>query len=264
MSSKKYFVPNILLSFAILVIAIENYETWNHPAELLPDKRIAPEKSEIKNENPPMTASTKEPTSVQSYYLISEKNIFSPERTDFPTPAATAEAEKPIARPQVILYGVAIGENYQSAAVVNPGRTLRKGEGETLNLKVGEKIGEYTLTKILPDRITMKGDGDTFEVLLYDYKNPKRYVEPRPKSEPSMIASLQTASAPNSGEAPNPAPSQESVEKPTAQVQAQAVTPLQFNQHTNLFERMPPSATIRGRRIFYRPPGSSPQESVEK
>lgn len=263
MSSKRYFVLNILLCLVILVTAIENYETWIHPAELLPDTGIAPEKSKIKNENPPMTASAKGPMSVQSYNLISEKNIFNPERTDFPTPAATTvEAKKPIVRPQVILYGVAIGEDYQSATVVIPGRTHLKEERETLILKVGREIGEYTLTKILPDRITMEGDGDTFEVLLDDSKNPKRYVEPRPKSKPTMIASLQTASAPNSGATPNPAPSQESVGKPTAQVQAQAEIPLPVNKYTHRYELTDASATIRGRRIFLRTPGPSPQESV--
>ena len=157
-------------------------------------------------------------------------------------------------RPQIVLYGVAIGGDYQSATVVNPGRTLRKEERLTQTLKVGGKIGEYTLAKILPDRITMEGDGDTFEVLLDDSKNPKRYVEPRPKSKPGMIANLQTASAANSGETGSAAPSQESLEKPTAQGQERATTPLPFNKYTYRYELTDASATIRGRRIFLRTP----------
>ena len=264
MSSKKYLLLNILLCLVILVFAIESYEIWREPAELLTDTGMARWKSEITDENPSTGASTKEPMSAQSYNLIAEKNIFSPERKDFPIPAAAAaEAKKPMVRPQIVLYGVAIGKDYQSAIVVNPGRTLRKGERETLDLKVGAKIGGYRLAKILPDRITMKGDGDSFEVLLDDSNNPKRPVEPRPKSKPSMVANLQTASSPNSGETPTPAPPQQSVEKPAAQVQARASTPLLFNQYADPHQRMPPSAIIKGRRIFYRSPGDSPQESAK-
>jgi hypothetical protein len=265
MSSKKYLVLNILLCLAILVFAVEIFETWHNPNELLTNAGIARGKVEGRIEDPPMSASTKEPMSVQSYNLISEKNIFSPERTEFPIPAAvTAESQKPIVRPQILLYGLAIGEGYQSATVVNPGRALRKGERETLNLKVGGKIGEYTLAKILPDRIIMEGGGDTFEVLLDDSRKPKRHVEPRPKREPGMIAILQTAPAPNSGNTPNSVPSQESLEKPTAQVQARTATPLPSDEYDFLHGRKPPSATIKGRRIFYRTPPPSPQGSVEK
>ena len=262
MSSKKYLVLNILLCLVILVFAIDSYEIWHEQAELLTDTGIAHWKSEIKDENPP-TASTKEPVSAQSYNLIAEKNIFSPERKDFPIPPAPAESQKPIVRPSVVLYGVAIGENRQYAVVVNPGRTLRKGERETLHLTVGEKIGEYRLAKILPDRITMEGNGDTFEVLLYDSKNPKRPIEPRPKTQPTRIASFQIAAAPDSGNAPNSVPSQESLDKPAAQVHAR-VTALPSDEYDYLHGRKPPSATMKGRRIFYRTPGPSPQGSVEK
>jgi type II secretory pathway component PulC len=259
----KYFVLNILLFFVVLVIAVENYETWNPLAESLPHTGIAPVKYKIIDENPPRMASTKEAMSVQSYDLISEKNIFSPERTEFPIPAAApTEAIKPIVRPQIILYGVAIGEDYQSATIVIPGRTLQKDERLTTNLKVGGKIGEYTLAKISPDRITMEGNGDSFEVPLDDLRSPKRFVEPRPKSKPVRIASLQTAPAPNAGETPNPAPSQASAQTPAAQVQARAIAPFPINKNTYPDQQTQSSA--RGRRIFPRFAGPSPQESVGK
>ena len=263
MSSKKYLVLNILLCLVILAFAIDSYEIWHEPTELLTDTGIGYWKSEIKDENPSTGASTKEPMSAQSYNLIAEKNIFSPERKDFPLPPAPAESQKPIVRPSVILYGVAIGENRQYAVVVNPGRALRKGERETLHLTVGEKIGEYKLARILPDRITMEGNGDTFEVLLYDSKNPKRSIESRPKTQPTRIASFQIAAAPDSGNTPNSVPSQESLDKPAAQVHARA-TALPSDEYDYLHGRKPPSATVKGRRIFYQTPGPSPQGSVEK
>jgi len=248
--SFKYFVLNTLLCFVILLIAIKNYETWNHSTELLPDTGIGPKKSETKNENPPMMASTKEPMSIQSYNLISEKNIFSPERKDFPT--TPLEKSKPILRPQVILYGVAIATDYQSATVVNPGRPLRKGERETLTIKIGEKIGGYKLAKILPDRIAMESNGDTFEVLLYDSKKPKKQMEARAETKPEIIASAQPVPVPPSGEVPTPAPAQESVKEPKAPVQTQVAASLPFNKYT--YRLLGPSAVIGRGRIFYTPP----------
>ena len=121
--SFKYFVLNILLCFVIILIGVENYETWNHSFELLPDTGIVRKKSETINENPPMVTSTKEPMSIQSYILVSEKNMFSPDRKDFPI--VTVNKSNPTTRPQVILYGVAIAGDYQAASVVNPGRPLR-------------------------------------------------------------------------------------------------------------------------------------------
>lgn len=253
--SFKYLVLNTLLCFVILLIAIENYETWNHSADLLSDTGIVPKKSETKNENPPMMASAKEPMSIQSYNLISEKNIFTPERKDFST--TPLEKSKPILRPQVILYGVVIAADYQSATVSNPGRPLRKEERETLTIKIGEKIGEYKLAKILPNRIAMESNGDTFEVLLYDSKNPKKKMEVGTETQPAMIASPQPAPVPPSGEAPKPTPSQESVQKPKVPFQAQGAPSLPLNKYT--YQLLGPSAPIRRGRIFYPPPGPSAQ-----
>ncbi len=73
----------------------------------------------------------------------------------------------------MILYGVVVGDDYQSASVSSPGRSLRKGERETMILKMGDRIGGYKLAKIAADRITMEAAGDSFEVLLYDRKNQR-------------------------------------------------------------------------------------------
>jgi hypothetical protein len=256
--SSKYFVLNILVCFVILMLAIGNYEIWSHPTSLLIGTGVAAGKPEIKNETPPSTV-TEQAMPARSYHLISEKNIFSPERTDFPIPAAlTAEAQKFIVRPQIVLYGVAIGEDYQSATILNPERALQKEERETRTVKIGGKIGGYTLAKILPDRITMESNGDNFEVLLDDSKNPKRKVQARAKATPAMMANLQPAPIPSMGEASNPAPVQEPVEKPRAPVQARAAAPLPFNKYT--YQSFSSPAARGGRNL----PGISAQEPAGK
>jgi hypothetical protein len=114
---------------------------------------------------------------------ISEKNIFNPERKDFPAPAGL----KPVARPQIILYGVTITGDYQAATIINPGRQLHKGERETVTLRIGEQIGGYKLAKIASDRILMEGTEDSFEVLLYDSKSAKRRSDVKTDNRQAVV-----------------------------------------------------------------------------
>jgi len=175
----KFWVSNTFLCIVILVLAVENLETWTRFFDSPSIASTAPEKSIVKKEISAIPASIEEPSSIQSYNVISEKNIFSPERRDFPAPAAIAGASKPPGRPQVILSGVIIFDDYQAASVSSPGRPLKKGERETMTLKLGGKIGEYKLARIAEDRITLEAGGDSFEVLLYDPKKTKARVEVR-------------------------------------------------------------------------------------
>jgi hypothetical protein len=240
----RYFVLKTLLCLVILLIASQNNVTWNYSIGLLPDAWAVPEKAETKNENPPVTTPAKESMPVGSSHLIPEKNIFNPERRDFPTPHLGKS--NPILRPQIILYGVTIAGDYQSATVINPGRPLRKDEREAFTIKIGERIGEYKLAKIFPDRILMESNGDNFEVLLCDPKNPKRRIEVRPETKPSIIASPQSNPALSSGEATKP-----------ASPQAQVAASLPFNKYT--YQLLGPSAVIGRGRIFSPPPGTSAQ-----
>ena len=257
--SSKYGLLSFLIFCGVLVLAFKNYEIWTHPIELASEKSMG-KKSEIKSEDksevPLAIGTQKDPFSNKSYVSISEKNIFSPERKDFPI--VTVEKSNPATRPQVILYGVTIAGDYQSASLVNPGRPLRKGERETLTVKIGEKIGGYKLAKIMPDRIAMESSGDTFEVLLYDSKKPKKRMEARADTKPEMIASAQPAPVSPSGEVPMPAPAQESVKEPKAPVQTRVTASIPFNKYT--YQLLGPSTVIGRGRILYTPtPGPSAQ-----
>jgi hypothetical protein len=183
----------VVLFILILFLAIKNYDALTHPLTLIPDQGST-KKSETRPENSPAMAVVREPVSVASYLSIAEKNIFNPERKDFPIMESGSTA-KPDVRPQVILYGVTISKEYQSASVVNPGRPLKKGERDMMTLKLGERIGEYKLTKVLPDRIVLEAGGDTFEVLLYDPKSPKRRESGPPRATASASTPMGTPRA---------------------------------------------------------------------
>jgi type II secretory pathway component PulC len=273
--SFKYIVLNLLVLFLVLMVSIKNYETWTQPIGFLPEGQETVKKPTVKPENPPVVDPNKEPASLRSFIVISEKNIFSPERKDFPT-LATVEKSNPSTRPQVILYGVTIAGDFQTASVTSPGRPLRKGERETVTLKLGEQIGGYKLAKIQPDRITMESNGDSFDVLLYDSRNPKKRTEVKTEVKPAAVISTQPAAAPQAPPVPQatppatarppasvekvppPAsiprvPPAASVEKPREPTQQQAPslqTPTLRPYPSSLSQR-------RGRRPVYSPPSAT-------
>jgi hypothetical protein len=151
-------------------------------AQVTPDKE-GMKKSEEKIETPPAPGGQRGLTPVGSNIFIAEKNIFNPERKDFPVQPGL----KPVARPQIILYGVTIAGDYQAASIVNPGRSLHKGERETITLRAGEQIGGYKLAQVSPDRILLEGAGDSFEVLLYDSTKMKKRVDAKTENKPTIV-----------------------------------------------------------------------------
>ena len=193
--SSKYGYLTFLLLGVVLLLIFKNYELWTQPIQLVPEKNVG-KRSQSKPEGgkrevPSMIRTQKDPTTIKSYISIAEKNIFSPERKDFPIPMGMGNGKKELVRPQIVLYGVTIHGDYQAASIANPGRLLRKGERETFTVKPGERIGEYKLTKILSDRITLEAEGDTFEVLLYDSKMPKKRTDVKTEGKPAAVTSTQ-------------------------------------------------------------------------
>jgi len=195
--SLRYGVLCLLLVFVVLLLFLKNYETWTRPIKFIPEKE-ATKKSGTKIEGSPSIVGQKEPTTIEAYILIAEKNIFNPERKDFPIvkPPMAEAPKKPPARPKIILYGVTVVGEYQAASLANPGRPLQKGERETFTVKLGERIGEYKLAKVSSDRISLEAEGDSFEVLLYDSMTPKRRTGVRTEIKPTTVISTQPIPAP--------------------------------------------------------------------
>jgi hypothetical protein len=263
--SLKYLVFSILFFFIVIFLGMKNYDTWTHPLEISLEKR-GEKKRETRAEVSPVVTGAKDLPSIASYILVAEKNIFSPERKDFPFPMAVAK--KPSARPQVILYGVSILEERQYASIANPGRALKKGEREIMTLKQGEQIGEYKLVEILPDRIRLEASGDSFEVLLYDPAMPKRRSDTKAAAKkPAAITTTGPVSAPASADGPKPAPfpSQVPAEKPKVPPQEAVSAPPVPPPAAQTSPPSPPSNTPtdypgRSRRLPYPPPRAPLQQ----
>ena len=210
--SWRYGIFSLLLLVAVVLLGLKNYDVWTRPLETLQEEGRM-KKAETKGEGSSVIGRQKETTSIASTIAISEKNIFNPDRREFSFTAP--EQSKPVARPQIILYGITISEDYQAASLVHPGKPLQKGEREMITLKIGEKVGEYKLAKILPDRISMESGDDSFDVLLYDANAPKKRAVVRTEVKPAEVRSTAPApSAPSTPSPPAPVPVPKAAEAP--------------------------------------------------
>jgi len=247
--SVKYGVFCIILSFLILFLAIKSYDAWTHSVEVPSDKGTM-KRSEAKVAYPSATLDAQDPSANKTYMSIAGKNIFNPERKDFPIAASGfGTSIGAMVRPKIVLYGITLTKDYQSVSVVHTGRPLRKGERELMTLKVGERIGEYKLAKISPDRITLETEGDTFEVLLYDPAMPKHRRDVKTEGKPaSVTTAVPTPTSPSAAPAKS---AQEAVQKPQEPVPGRITTPSPARPS------FPPPSTVRGRRLYSPPSGSS-------
>jgi hypothetical protein len=263
--SSKYGVLCFLALLLVLLLMIKNYEIWTQPVEWVPEENAA-KRPQTKPENKPEVLSTfgtqKNSAYAKPYASISEKNIFNPDRKDFPSPIGTAGRQ--LVRPQIVLYGVTIIGNYKAASIASPGRPLQRGERETFTVKVGERVGEYKLAEIFSDRVKLEAEGDTFEVLLYDQLKSKRRSDIRTESKPATITSTQPVPSTPAPGTPIPTPASPipptAVPQPTPPAgtgQAGVIT----RQPASPVSPTPPRTDFPRRRPYY--PPSVPSQKTE-
>ncbi len=241
----RYGILCILILVILIFLASRIYNTRRHQVEFTPAKEET-KKPVAKRETPRIMEEKKESSNLSSHATISEKNIFNPERRDFPTQFGP-EGKKPFVRPQIILYGVTMAGDYQSASISNPGRPLKKGEREAMTLKIGDRIGEYKLAKILPDRIALEAVEDTFEVLLYDPNKPKQRVYAKAETKPASITTVlptSPASSAASSASSQITPSQEAPKAAESIRESATRTPVPVTSSSPPY----PQPTLRSRR----------------
>ncbi len=213
---------NIIIAVLILLVipflSIKTYEVWTRPVDLTPENKVT--KKPEQKRSPPLEIK-KESVPIQSFVLISEKNIFSPDRKDFPiltSPEVSKQPEikKPNPRPQIVLYGITILGDYKAATLSNPGDPRQKiTKREMVTVKLGDNIGEYRLSNVMPDRIILESPEDSFEVLLYDPKAQKKRMVVIPDIKPPAITSVTSTPLPAPiPEAPKPITPPKEVERP--------------------------------------------------
>ncbi|MBZ5554118.1 MAG: hypothetical protein LAO21_15485 [Acidobacteriia bacterium] len=111
----------------------------------------------------------------KNYMVIASRNLFSPDRNDQIAREDTVKTRPP----KPVLFGVINLKDAKLAMMSSPGtRDFR-------SLKVGDKIGEYTLTRILANKVEMQWGTETVETT----------TEEQPKNIPAPVTPVVGAGA---------------------------------------------------------------------
>jgi len=210
--SRRFWLINLLLIFILVLLSVKVYEVWTRP-NTRGLEAVASKAKPVTSSPFVSVGGKKETASAKGFQSISEKNLFSPERKEFPI-LSSPDGRKGSGRPTVVLYGVTLGEDYQTALVTNPGRRPERGERETMSVKVGDKVGEYQVAKISADRITLENEVDSFDVLLYDPSQPKKRPVPPPPTTARPTPTPRTPT-PSPGTPPRPVTPSPGVSQPS-------------------------------------------------
>jgi hypothetical protein len=261
--SLKYGLLGLLALFSILLLLFKNYEIWTFPIEVTPERGVA-RRPGSKGEMPSAVGAQRTAASAQSYIGIAQKNIFNPERKDFPI-QAPPEVKKPPVRPQVILSGVAIVGDKQFASILNAGKSPRKEGRETITVRVGDSVGEYKVVKILTDRILLEGAEESFEVLLHDPKVERKRSYVKTENKPAAVTSLvpSPAAAPEAAKTPPRAALDKPPERPVEIPRPQISRPVPTPPSPSPSPAPVPSAPLRRGRIYPTRPGMPVPASPE-
>ena len=115
------------------------------------------------------------------YMIISERNLFHPERK-IPVEVNAASEAQPIPKPDFVLYGTLLTDDLKIAYMedkksphITPGREKRQTP-----LKQGETMSGFTLKEISKDEVIMVRGEERLTVYLIDPKQPKERVATMP------------------------------------------------------------------------------------
>lgn len=115
------------------------------------------------------------------YMIISEENLFHPERRIPPE----KKAEQELPKPEFVLYGTMIMDNFGIAYLEDlkaPRTTPGRGKRQVA-LKKGDSLSGFTLTDIQADKIVVTRGEEKMIVQIIDPRNPKQREAPVPVSQ---------------------------------------------------------------------------------
>ena len=157
---------------------------------------------------PEMTLTQAKPPTLD-YALISDQNIFHPERKIPPE----KKVEKAVPKPEVVLYGTLITDQLSVAFVEDkkaPRTTQGRGKRQTA-LHKGEQLSGYTLKEITANSIVLTKGEEKIVVLLEDGDKRHTAESPLPANAGVVPGGAQPAAA---AYAPQQSAGQKNVQAP--------------------------------------------------
>jgi hypothetical protein len=180
-------VLNIVLVLAVLVMAKYAVAPLLHVnlGDIMPLQKKSAEEKKMKPAalNPPSPA---------DYLIIADENPFHPERKIPPEKKAD---EKPLPKPEFIVYGTVVSEDTSLAYIEDlkaPVNTSGRGKRQ-ITLKAGDVLSGFTLKTVEADKIVMVRGEEKMVIPVHNTSRAKSSVQAAP---PKAAAPAGTKSTP--------------------------------------------------------------------
>jgi len=152
--------------------------------------------------------------SSSDYILVADDNLFHPERK---IPPEKKTEEKPLPKPEFVLYGTLISSDLQIAYIEDLKEPrITKGRGKRqIPLRKGDTMSGFVLKEIVPEKVMMIRGDEKIIVQIHDqnYKKSISVQEPSTKGTPKKVVppEIQAALPPQPTNYPPPKSPTESV-----------------------------------------------------
>jgi hypothetical protein len=171
----KIWVTNFLLAVFAVALGMNAYKIWTQPDDYSKNNTVSSKNTPVEGE----TASVKRMPVESVYGVVTDKNLFSPERKEFipekPKDIESEVKQVSISGQTVMLHGVILMGDYKKALINNPDR--KSGDSENLWVSVGDSVGDLRVDDIQNESIVLKEGDKKYEILLYDQKKTRRPSE---------------------------------------------------------------------------------------
>jgi hypothetical protein len=195
-SSSKVWLMNIALAAAVVLTGIMSLEVWTAPDEAVPEFRAA---ADAETPPPDKKLVERAASPEANYGIVAEKNLFSPDRSD-PLSPASGPGKPRLSEKMIFLYGVVTLDGREQALVSDPesGSKAAGGKAGDKWVRVGDRIGNFTVAEIGRDRIVVKDGADRYDLLLYDENKPVSLENEQlpPAAAPTVVVTGPEAAVP--------------------------------------------------------------------
>lgn len=189
----RIWLINISLAVFVIFFGIKSFEVWSGGDETIPKIRTgkSPEK-------PPPRKIIMERTMPPElvYGIVVDKNLFSSNRAES-IPEELKPGELKVSEKNIFLYGVVLMGDHKKALISNPepGPEARERRAKCKWVKVGDTMGDFSVTDIRKDRIILAEGAKKHEILLYDKNKPARQITVAEKPKPTVVTAVTTEPA---------------------------------------------------------------------
>ncbi len=169
-------ILNILLVVVLVILSVIAYQKLESASEV---KVTIEQKTELEKKKTPSPSLEKRVQPLTEYTVISEKNLFHPERRPV---QIKEEPKREVKKPDIILYGTVVSGDYRIAFIEdlkNPRRTPGRGKRQT-PVRVGDSIGPFTVKEIGDDYIILSSSGTEFVYHVQESHRAKHIQTKRP------------------------------------------------------------------------------------